>query len=288
MKRIKWTKDELELTLAFYLFDKLNSDSNFYLKIFSSDLEKLSNIFRNSSTLGLRVANYHFYDSEFKGKGLFGGGKAAKHTFEKYANQENFEILKRKYIDFINKFVDEENKKYYPDEKTILDTHFSSMKSIISSNLIIDTHFEDKELKKFNDKIISLSPKDFQDKPKNIKTSKKTIKSYFERNPQVAINAIAFSNFTCEIDPIHPLFKRKNKNEPYLEPHHLIPLSKQSKFEYSLDVEANVVSLCSNCHNEIHYGQQHKKLIEVLFLKRKNRLELVNLKVKLTDLFDFY
>ena len=26
------------------------------------------------------------------------------------------------------------------------------------------------------------------------------------------------------------------------------------EFAKSLDVEANIVSLCSNCHNQIHYG----------------------------------
>jgi 5-methylcytosine-specific restriction endonuclease McrA len=288
MKRKKWTEIELELTLAFYLFDKFNSDSNFYLNLFSLDLEKFTKTFRNSSTLGLRVANYHFYDAEFKGKGLFGGGKAAKEVFEKNTNPKDFEFLKRKYIDFINTFVDENNRKYYPDEKTILNSHFPSMKVIISSNLIVDTHFEDKEVKKMNDKIIALSPKNFDDKPIKLKSSKKTTKNYFGRNSQVAINAIAHSDYKCESDPSHSSFIRKNRNEPYLEPHHLIPLSKQSQFQYSLDVEANIVSLCSNCHNEVHYGQDYKRLIEVLFSKRKTRLDKVELKIELSNLIDFY
>jgi 5-methylcytosine-specific restriction endonuclease McrA len=288
MKKKIWTENELELTLAFYLFDKFNSDSNFYLRLFSLDLEKFTTNLRSFSTLGLRVANYHFYDAEFKGKGLSEGGKASKEVFERHTNPKDFEILKKKYIDFINIFVDEKNKKYYPNEKTILDSHCPTMKVIISSNLIVDTHFEDKEVKKMNDKIIALSPKNFDDKPIKLKSSKKTTKNYFGRNSQVAINAIAHSNYKCESDPSHSSFIRKNRNEPYLEPHHLIPLSKQSQFQYSLDVEANIVSLCSNCHNEVHYGQDYKRLIEVLFSKRKTRLDKVELKIELSNLIDFY
>jgi hypothetical protein len=288
MKRLKWTESELELTLAFYLFDKTNSDSIFHLKLFSKDLEKHTKKQRSPSTLGLRVANYHFYDASFKGKGLFGGGKAAKEVFEKYTNQENFNLLKKQYIEFIKLHVDDKNKKYYPNEIDIFSTSVPLIKVTNSSNLIDDTTFEDRQVQKINDQILFLSPRKFEDKAVPLKVHKNSTKKYYERSPQVAINAIANSNYTCEIDSAHKTFTKKSKNEPYLESHHLIPLSKQNDFQYSLDVEANIISLCSNCHNEIHYGQNHKELIEFLYFKRFQRLEKTGLKISLATLIHYY
>lgn len=55
-----------------------------------------------------------------------------------------------------------------------------------------------------------------------------------------------------------------------MEPHHLIPLQYHEEFEWSLDVEANVVSLCSECHNQIHYGDGKK------YLKNYGNKEVLN------------
>ena len=59
-----------------------------------------------------------------------------------------------------------------------------------------------------------------------------------------------------------------------MESHHLIPISFQPNFEYSLDVYSNIVCLCPICHRQIHYGliNDRKKLLSVLFEKREERL----------------
>lgn len=44
------------------------------------------------------------------------------------------------------------------------------------------------------------------------------------------------------------------------------------QFNVSLDVEENIVSLCSNSHNQIHYGADADKLIEKLYEERKDAL----------------
>ncbi len=44
-------------------------------------------------------------------------------------------------------------------------------------------------------------------------------------------------------------FYIKNTDEPYLETHHIIPLSLGGK-----DVIENVIALCPNCHRKRHYG----------------------------------
>ena len=74
----------------------------------------------------------------------------------------------------------------------------------------------------------------------------------------------------------------------YVEPHHLIPISYQDYFDNSLDVEANIVSLCSNCHNEIHYGQDSGRLIEQLYKKRREELKKAGLDISLEQLLDLY
>ena len=75
-----------------------------------------------------------------------------------------------------------------------------------------------------------------------------------------------------------------------MEPHHLIPISEQSNFNVSLDVEANIVSLCSNCHNCIHYGVTKEKLIilKKLFLDRKDRLLQCGIDITFNQLLNMY
>ena len=46
-----------------------------------------------------------------------------------------------------------------------------------------------------------------------------------------------------------------------------------SYFQKSLDVEANIVSLCSYCHNLIHYGADAEIVIRELWEDRKEELE---------------
>lgn len=98
----------------------------------------------------------------------------------------------------------------------------------------------------------------------------------YPRDKKVSANALKRANYTCEFCPNHPSFLRKNKNIKYMEPHHLIPLHMHSFFEKSLDVEANIVSLCSNCHNQIHYGDG-RAIISRLWDLRQAELSAVQL-----------
>lgn len=113
-------------------------------------------------------------------------------------------------------------------------------------------------------------------------------KKTYPRDKQVAINALLRSNHNCEVNSNHKTFISKYSDLPYMEAHHLIPLSYQDKFKYSLDVESNVTSLCSHCHNMIHYGLEQSGIIETIYLKRKNDLLLTGIEVDLNELIDFY
>lgn len=116
---------------------------------------------------------------------------------------------------------------------------------------------------------------------------KKGIKIY-KRNKKIAINALGIAGFKCEINQEHPSFLRKKDGLPYTESHHLIPMSAQDDFEYSLDIEENIVSLCSNCHNEIHYGKKSIELITALYEERKELLEKKQIFITLEQLLSYY
>ena len=73
-----------------------------------------------------------------------------------------------------------------------------------------------------------------------------------------------------------------------MEPHHLILLEYQDYFEYSLDVEVNIISLCSHCHNEIHYGINYKKIIEKFYEERKEYLKKCGIEIPLDQLYTLY
>lgn len=112
----------------------------------------------------------------------------------------------------------------------------------------------------------------------------------FLRDPRIAAAAILDANFKCEIDPRHHTFVSNAKGRPYVEAHHLIPFGRQGGFEFSLDVPANIVSLCPNCHRLLHHGTQvdkAPKLVE-LFAQRKTRLLEKGLRISEADLLKLY
>ena len=112
-------------------------------------------------------------------------------------------------------------------------------------------------------------------------------KSVYPRKKSVSVNALKRANNQCEYNCKHKSFFRKNTNIKYMEPHHLIPLQYHEEFEWSLDVEANVVSLCSECHNQIHYGDG-KKILEELWQQRNSELAAAKInKMKNGTLLDY-
>jgi len=115
----------------------------------------------------------------------------------------------------------------------------------------------------------------------------KTVSS-ISRNYNISESALRKANYLCELNNNHETFIKKSNHQRYMEPHHLIPLEFQDCFEYSLDVEVNIVSLCSNCHNEIHYGVNYKNIIERLYYERKELLEKSGLYITLDELYKMY
>lgn len=113
-----------------------------------------------------------------------------------------------------------------------------------------------------------------------------SVKSY-PRSKKVSTNALIKAGHLCECGE-HELFKRRTSNVNYTEPHHLIPMSKQDLFDYSLDIEENIVSLCCNCHKKIHLGVGYQEMLEYLFQQRKEILSRAGLTLSFEELLSFY
>lgn len=105
----------------------------------------------------------------------------------------------------------------------------------------------------------------------------------------MAAYALKNAQHKCENNIQHECFTRRSNGMPYTEVHHLAPLCYYDDFEnVSLDVPENIVSLCSNCHNEIHYGKNADQLITTLYNERKAKLLAAGIDISLDELLNMY
>lgn len=118
-------------------------------------------------------------------------------------------------------------------------------------------------------------------------TTDGTAKYY--RDPEMGAAALKAAGYECEFCRQHYAFKNKVTGRPYLAPHHIVPMSAQNRFVYSLDVPANIVAVCSNCHSAIHYGDDEmERRIVKLYKDRKDRLLKAGIEISLEDLLKLY
>lgn len=110
----------------------------------------------------------------------------------------------------------------------------------------------------------------------------------YRRSTLVLVKALLSANFQCEYNRLHETFIRKTNRKPYTEAHHLIPLSVQDEFEINLDIEENIISLCSNCHNNVHYGTDKEIILKQLYEKRKALLETIGISLTFEELLSYY
>ncbi len=113
-------------------------------------------------------------------------------------------------------------------------------------------------------------------------------KYLYPRSRNISINALKHANYKCEFDTNHLTFTRRNSDLNYTEPHHLVPISYHSSFAVSLDVEENIVSLCCNCHKQIHMGKGFEIILEKLYNERKNLLKMVGIDISIDELMMLY
>lgn len=122
---------------------------------------------------------------------------------------------------------------------------------------------------------------------KNIKTNKGYA---YPRNPYESLAAKIASGWVCEIDSKHITFISSLDDKPFVEAHHLIPMSVQDDFKNTLDFADNIVSLCPNCHRLVHHSElsTRKNAIIKLFETRKNLYENHGIKIDQKTLLTYY
>jgi 5-methylcytosine-specific restriction protein A len=109
----------------------------------------------------------------------------------------------------------------------------------------------------------------------------------YKRIYSVGKTALKNSGFSCFVDASHDTFITDD-GLPYMEAHHLIPFKYQKDFEYSLQVQANVVCLCPKCHRELHYGKDRAKVLKVLYDDRKESLRKCGIDISFEQLLSYY
>ncbi len=130
---------------------------------------------------------------------------------------------------------------------------------------------------------------EYDNTPKAPKVGVDTTSHKYPRSKAVAQRALAKAEYLCECDASHSTFKRKNCSKNYTEPHHLIPLCAAKDFpDIDLDREQNVVSLCSNCHNWLHYGDETDVILKPLYEARKELLRAIGAEITYEQLKSYY
>ncbi|WAH37033.1 MrcB family domain-containing protein [Alicyclobacillus dauci] len=145
---------------------------------------------------------------------------------------------------------------------------------------------EDVDDTKFQQRVSAAQPKyTASPQPKKEPRVSRGRKSW-QRDIGIARGALENANFLCEFDPTHVSYTSKRTGRNYVEAHHLVPLNLQDQFEYSLDVTANVVALCRNCHGRIHYAvaSEKEEVLEKLYELRRERLLGHGIDIGLEDL----
>ena len=211
--------------------------------------------------------------------------------FGSVRKKEAYYLDKIKRIDWINMNPKDEIKK----KKIDVEYRKERYKELFNKHLEIMLKIDIDDYKKYtkencNNSLIIIDkvrkPKNNYKKGANV-AKNVTIKQ-IPRDSKVAENALKYAGYKCEWNNEHPTFLRRKNNMPYMEAHHLIPLEYQELFEYSLDIEPNIISLCSNCHKEIHYGKNYKELVEKFYYERKEELTECWIEIELEELFKLY
>jgi len=126
-----------------------------------------------------------------------------------------------------------------------------------------------------------------QEKPEHIEVKGR---EKWKTNPGHAKACLINSRYKCEVNPDHQTFISQVTNNNYVEAHHLIPMEFQERFLYSLDIPANIMSMCPNCHKLLHHARHidKVKLLSLLLEKRRDALENAGISLSLSDLTWLY
>ncbi len=116
------------------------------------------------------------------------------------------------------------------------------------------------------------------------------INKQWKKDASIAKGVLNKYKFKCEVDKKHITFISKSTKNNYVEAHHLIPMSAQDDFYYSLDVPGNIISLCPICHRLVHFATKSKKqkILQFLFKKRIDEIKAHGLEITYEKLTSYY
>lgn len=253
-------KKELTLILGYYFFESKKNDNRL--------LEKFTNKFNEYFKKDLSEQVIAYYCSLFKNVDPSFNARPIKSDDSEILELWNYYISKDRIFEL---------KKFYSDFKKNAGINEPIMTSDDSSALELA-------------KIINECKFDYKgDFPKEKYRNNNSLSLLETRDLRVSFNALKLANFKCECNNAHYTFIRKNSTIPYTEGHHIIPLKYQSEFDVNLDVEANIVSLCSNCHNQLHYGEKYIDILKKIFSKeRQERLKKCGIDITFDKLIKMY
>ena len=119
--------------------------------------------------------------------------------------------------------------------------------------------------------------------PKSIKVDKGL---KYITNPRISKTALDIAKYLCLVDHNHKTFISK-EGKPFMEAHHLIPMSAQKDFSINLDRIENIVSICPTCHSAIHLGNYETriKLLKKLYDLKEKELKSVGINISFEELF---
>ncbi len=276
-KRVVWTNEEMRLTLGYYFFIFPRTTSKTDYKKFALHLRECTGILRTFDSIGLRLGNYKSVDPRKKGIGLKNGYTQCKPVWDACINSDYTpkETFIREFANFVVKFGKKDK---------IYTSFLTKYESFVDLGLtgkydempISSADIEESE--KFGPPVY---------KPETVPKTILSKSGKYQRDIHKSKKSIANSSFKCNLDEKHVSFETKS-GKMYMEAHHLIPLSKQKEFSNSLDVDANIICLCPNCHRKLHHGKDIEKELKVLFEKRKIALSKSGLSISFEQLLDYY
>ena len=294
-----WTPIPSLLVYALYRFDT-NHQNN---KVEHAKLAAYFNM-KNGRTIESKLSNFKWLDTNGKSglKKYAAVAKVIESRFKKKTNSE----LKKIYDEF---FITNSLSKKLNDDLANLSLSWLSEMPFnkfqkyleISGHHGVDFSAKQNEI---DDLLISKAPSKLQESRKSISLdsddlvyvnsvnesigdfdistlpSEKPTKvrvngsDKWPRDKRVGKAAIKVANYKCELDASHTTFTSGSNLVQYMEPHHLIPISNQDKFAQRLDIVENIVSLCPNCHCQIHYAEKsdRENIIDALFILRSAAL----------------
>ena len=249
---MRFNKLQLSIILGLYYIDKAKNIETFTVKF-----NKYFHLSVSRQTILFALTQYKNIDPANNNQLFITDNKEFVSLWEEYIVSDKVASLKELYKLF-------KQEKYLNEAENLTD--ISELSTISSgSSLILDVPIE-----------------------KPFITSRYD-KNVYPRLKEVAGNALYLAKYKCE-NPLCSiaLFTSKDGITTYTEAHHLIPLCYQNDFNYSLDVEANVVSLCPHCHSLLHYGQDKEVLLRNLYDNRIDRLKKCKLETSYESLLLMY